>query len=101
MNAPAIATAAAEVVGGDRQAAYGDVMNSLGRIALLWNGLLTVAGKAPKHPINEHDVAQMMASLKQARAYTGPLRPDNHIDQCGWAAIAGEAALRLGEREAS
>ncbi|MGY3609910.1 MULTISPECIES: DUF6378 domain-containing protein [unclassified Bradyrhizobium] len=95
MIASEILASAAELVCGDRKAAYGDVMDGLGRIALMWNGLLTIAGKAPKRPIDEHDVAQMMSSLKQARAYTGPLRADNHIDQCGWSAIAGEAAQRL------
>lgn len=94
-TATMIAHQATLLVSGDRQEAYGDVMNGLGRIALMWNGLLTIAGKAPKEPLNEHDVAQMMVSLKQARAYTGPLRTDNHVDEAGWAAIAGEAASRL------
>lgn len=97
MKAKAIASQAAELVGGDRKEAYGDVLNGLGRIALMWNGLLTIAGKTPARPLNEHDVAQMMVSLKQARAYTGPLRLDNHIDAAGWSAIAGEAAARLSE----
>ena len=97
MKAKAIASQAAELVGGDRKEAYGDVLNGLGRIALMWNGLLTIAGKAPARPLDEHDVAQMMVSLKQARAYTGPLRLDNHIDAAGWSAIAGEAAARLAE----
>ena len=95
MKAHEIASTASGLVGGDRKAAYGDVMDSLARVALLWNGLLAIAGKAPKHPINEHDVAQMMVSLKQARAYTGPHRLDNHIDESGWAAVAGEAAARI------
>jgi hypothetical protein len=97
MKAVEIATKAAELVGGDRKEAYGDVMLGLARIALMWNGVLTIAGKAPKQPLNEHDVAQMMVSLKQARAYTGPLRADNHIDEAGWSAIAGEAAHRISE----
>lgn len=96
-TATIVAHKAALLVSGDRQEAYGDVMLGLGRIALMWNGLLTIAGKAPKRPIDEHDVAQMMVSLKQARAYTGPLRIDNHIDEAGWSAIAGEAASRLAE----
>ncbi|MEH2508670.1 hypothetical protein V1291_000024 [Nitrobacteraceae bacterium AZCC 1564] len=97
MKAKDIATSAANLVGGDRKEAYGDVMLGLARIALLWNGLLAVAGKAPKRPIDEHDVAQMMVSLKQARAYTGPVRLDNHIDEAGWASVAGEAASRMSE----
>jgi hypothetical protein len=95
MKAHEIASAASGLVGGDRKAAYGDVLEGLARVAALWNGLLAAAGKAPAQPINEHDVAQMMVSLKQARAYTGPHRIDNHIDASGWAAVAGEAAARL------
>jgi hypothetical protein len=94
VNASSIIERTADLVGGDRKAAYGDVMNGLGRIALMWNGILTIAGKAPARPLDEHDVAQMMVGLKQARAYTGPLRLDNHIDMAGWSAIAGEAASR-------
>jgi len=95
MKASAIAQSAADLVGGDRKEAYGDVLLGLERIALMWMAVLTIAGKAPRKPISAHDVAQMMVSLKQARAYTGPLRLDNHIDEAGWAAIAGEAASRL------
>lgn len=95
MMAKAVATAAADLVGGDRKEAYGDTLLGLERIALMWNGLLAIAGKAPKRPINAHDVAQMMVGLKQARAYTGPFRIDNHIDAAGWSAVAGEAASRL------
>jgi hypothetical protein len=96
MKASAIIDSASKLVGGDRKDAYGaDPMPGFAKIALLWNGLLAVAGKAPKQPIDEHDVAQMMVSLKQARAYTGPMRFDNYIDESGWAALAGEAASRL------
>lgn len=96
MKASEFMESSAALVSGDRKDAYGlDPMPGFARIALLWNGLLTVAGKAPKQPIDEHDVAQMMVSLKQARAYTGPLRIDNYIDEAGWAALAGEAATRL------
>ena len=95
MRANAIAVQAADLVGGDRKEAYGDTLLGLERIALMWNGLLAIAGKAPKRPIDAHDVAQMMVGLKQARAYTGPHRIDNHIDAAGWSAVAGEAASRL------
>lgn len=99
MKASAIIKSAADLVAGDRQEAYGtDPMPGFAKIALLWNGLLAVAGKAPKQPIDEHDVAQMMVSLKQARAYTGPLRMDNYVDESGWAALAGEAATVLAKR---
>lgn len=101
MNASAIATAAADLVSGDRKQAYGDVLSGLTRIAILWNGWLIATGAAPARPITAHDVAQMMVSLKQARSATGPLREDNYVDMAGWSAIAGEAAERLAEHDAA
>jgi hypothetical protein len=98
MKASDIARKATDLVGGDRKAAYGDVMDGLAKIAVLWNALLTAAGKAPARPLDEHDVGQMMVNLKQARAYTGPHRSDNHVDQAGWSSVAGEASERLARR---
>lgn len=99
MKASAIIKSAADLVAGDRQEAYGaDPMPGLARIALLWNGHLAMAGKAPKQPIDECDVAWMMNELKHARAFTGPLQTDNYIDGVGWVALAGEAATVLAKR---
>lgn len=95
MSARDIARKATKLVGGDRKAAYGDVLDGLAKIAVLWNALLTAAGKAPARPLDEHDVGQMMVNLKQARSYTGPHRADNHVDQAGWSSVAGEAAERI------
>lgn len=92
MKAQAIASAAADLVGGDRKTAYGDVVSGLTRIAILWNAHLHMIGNAPPRPIGPADVAWMMSELKHARAHTGPFRIDNYVDACGWAAIAGEAA---------
>lgn len=95
MKAQAIASAAANLVGGDRKEAYGDVTEGLGRVADIWNGILDAAGKSPAEPLNAFDVGQLMVGLKIARGYTGPFRPDNAIDQAGWSAVAGEAAAHL------
>lgn len=95
MKAHTIATKAATLISGDRKAAYGDVTDGLEKIAAIWNGVLTAAGKAPARPLDAFDVAQMMTGLKIARGYTGPYRADNAIDQAGWSAVAGEAAARL------
>lgn len=94
MKAAAIAQKAAELVGGDRKAAYGDAVSGLTRIAILWNAHLHATGNAPPRPIGAADVAWMMAELKHARAFTGPYRLDNYVDGAGWIAIAGEVAAK-------
>lgn len=99
MKAKTFASAAAELVGGDRKAAYGDVYDGLTRIADVWNGILDAAGKSPAEPLNAHDVGQLMVGLKIARAYTGPFKADNFVDAAGWSAVAGEAAFRLEGRD--
>lgn len=99
MKAQAIASAAAELVGGDRKAAYGDVVAGLSKVADIWNGILDAAGKSPAEPLNAHDVGQLMVGLKIARSYTGPFRPDNFVDAAGWSAVAGEAAAFLDSDE--
>lgn len=102
MKASAIIKSAGDLVGGDRKEAYGeDPMPGLARIALLWNGHLAIAGKSPKAPIDEADVAWMMAALKQARAHTGPLCFDHYIDGVGWVALAGHAAAVIAKRNAT
>lgn len=93
MKAKDIASSAADLVGGDRKEAYGDVVSGLTRVAILWNAHLHAIGKPPASAITAQDVAWMMVCLKQARAHTGPFRLDNYVDACGWAAIAGEAAF--------
>lgn len=97
MKATAILKSADDLVGGDRGEAYGDVVSGLTRIAILWNAHLHMIGNAPPKPIGPADVAWMMSELKHARAFTGPFRPDNYVDACGWAAIAGEAATPKAE----
>lgn len=95
MNAHEIIDTAAKLVSGDRKEAYGDVLESLGRVAVAWNAHLTIAGKGAAAVLDAVDVAWMMSGLKHARAYTGPHRIDNYIDAVGWAAVAGEAVERL------
>lgn len=94
MKASAIADKAATLIAGDRKAAYGDVVEGLERIAVMWTAMLTAAGAAPARPLTPKDVGNMMETMKIARRYTGPHRIDNYIDGAGWAAVAGEAASR-------
>jgi hypothetical protein len=95
VRAKAIAHKAADLVGGDRKAAYGDVTEGMERVAAVWNGILTAAGKPPAAPLDAHDVANLMEGLKIARRYTGPYRADNYVDGAGWAAVAGEAGEKV------
>jgi hypothetical protein len=94
VKAKEIAAKASALVGGDRKEAYGDVVDSLQKIATLMNAMLSVAGKTPAKPIEPRDVAMLMVAMKSARIYTGPFRADSFIDVAGWAAVAGEAASR-------
>lgn len=95
MKAKDIASSAADLVGGDRKEAYGDVTAGLNKVADIWNGILDAAGKSPAEPLNAHDVGLLMVGLKMARSYTGPFRADNFVDIAGWASVAGEAAFNL------
>jgi len=89
-DAAAICTAAAALVGGDRERQHGSKLDNHTRIAVLWNGLLIAAGKAPARPLDAHDVANLMECLKMARRYSGSYNPDDYLDGVGYAAVAGE-----------
>ena len=99
-TAKAIASRAAELVGGDREATHGNKTRSHANIAAVWNGILCAAGKAPAFPLDAHDVANLMEGLKIARRYSGKFNVDDYVDGCGYAACAGEIAaesLRVDE----
>ncbi len=92
MKAPEIASAASELVGGDRAEAYGDIYDGWNKTAAMWNAILLAAGKPPC--LDAHIAATMMEGLKMVRRFNGPFRADNYIDSCGYAAVAGEIASR-------
>jgi hypothetical protein len=96
-NAHDIIAAAGLLVGGDRKAAYGDVVSGLTRIAIYWNAHLHATRNAPPSALTAEDVAKFMVLLKLARSETGPIRMDNYVDMAGWSGIAGEAAARISE----
>lgn len=85
-----IATTAANLVGGDRAKSHGDKTVNHQKIADVWNGILSAAGKAPVEPLNAHDVANLMEGLKIARRYCGAFNLDDYIDGAGYAAVAGD-----------
>jgi hypothetical protein len=94
VKAEDIATKAAALVSGDRAATHGDKADNFGNIATYWNAfLLTRADNdAARYAVHltGADVAKMMALLKLARMESGKFNPDDAVDACGYAAIAGE-----------
>lgn len=101
MKAEAIATAAAGLVGGDRSRTHGEKTANHQAIADMWNGFLRGMGNAPRHPLEAHDVANMMEILKIARRYTGAFNPDDYIDGAGYSCVAGEIRAEQFRRDQS
>lgn len=91
-TAERIALRAADLVGGGRKDAYGDVADGWQKIAAVWNGIRVAAGLPAD--IDAHTAANMMEGLKIARRYIGPHNIDNYVDGAGYAAVAGEIAAR-------
>lgn len=90
-----LAREAAELVVGDRNAAYGDMVVNHQAIAAIWNGYLLariVSGKPME--LSAEDVVNMMESLKIARRLNGAYKRDNYVDGAGYAALAGEIRSR-------
>ena len=75
---------AADIVNGDRSRRYGDIEDSFGRIADLWQAYLG-------HKVSPRDVAMMMILLKMARGEHNPAHADNYVDIAGYAACIAEA----------
>lgn len=90
MNRQTVLEMASDLIDGDRHETYGSALESHERIARLWQtylaGVLPERGEAG---LQAHDVATMMILLKVSRT-TGKAHPDNWIDICGYAALAGE-----------
>ena len=88
-----VASRASGLVSIDRAATHGDFRRNHANIGALWTAYLC-ARFSDKHCItlNAHDVACMMALLKIARTMLGAHNPDDYVDACGYAAIAGGIA---------
>jgi hypothetical protein len=93
MRAHELASKAAELVGGDREAQHGTKTRNFGNIAALWNGYLKIR-RDPSAPLDALDVGHMMVLLKVARTQLGGVNPDDWTDMVGYAACSGEVALR-------
>lgn len=91
MNAAEIARKAADLVGGERAEQHGPVCENFGRIAAYWRCYITCRPD-PDAPLSEEDVGHMLMLMKLARKQSGKPNPDNSVDMCGYAALAGEMA---------
>jgi hypothetical protein len=95
MKASDIARKAADLVSGDRAQTHGDMAENFERIANLWTAYL---GKRLDYELTAVDIGQMMVLLKIARTQGGAINADDFIDQAGYAACAGEIALKTFRR---
>lgn len=71
---------------GDREEDYGNPEDNFSKIAELWSAYTG-------HTYSALDVAMMMSLLKIARIYAGT-KSDSFVDLAGYAACAGEIALK-------
>jgi hypothetical protein len=89
MKAHDIAGRASDLVGGERDRQHGSKVANFENIATLWQAYLDLVGD---RRLEGQDVAQMMVMLKIARTFTGEHNDDDFVDECGYAACAGEIA---------
>ena len=71
----------------DREKQYGTPQNNFAAIAGLWNAYKPLGFTA-------HDVGIMLALLKIGRIASGQTKADNYVDLAGYAACAGEIAVK-------
>src|SRR5690349_20917921 len=93
MKASEIASKASTLVGGDREAQHGTKARNFANIANLWNAYLK-SRREPANDLDAADIGHMMVLLKIARTQLGSINPDDYVDACGYAACAGEVALK-------
>lgn len=91
-----ILTQAIQCVCTDREEQYGPVEDNFATIAELWMVYLKrrCVGADADVCILPEDVAVMMALLKVARIASGQAKADNYVDLAGYAACAGEIAMK-------
>ena len=87
MKRAEILDTAKEYVTKDRAATHGQAEDSFTLIAEYWSVYL-------QNPITSYDVAVLMVLFKVARMQGNPTHLDSATDACGYAALAGEIAVR-------
>tara|TARA_R110000796_G_scaffold59168_8_gene136422 strand:+ start:178 stop:576 length:399 start_codon:yes stop_codon:yes gene_type:complete len=88
MKAERLLMEAAALVGGARATKHGDMVDTMSRVARLWNGYLL----EHRGDLLASDVANMMELLKIARRGGGKLNKDDFLDGAGYAAVAWACA---------
>jgi hypothetical protein len=76
------ARAAIGLITGPRKASHGKVEENFTQTAQLWSAYL-------RHEIHPIDVAILMVLFKASRVSNTFENPDNFIDMCGYASLAG------------
>lgn len=81
---------------GDREQAYSSPEDNFSTIAALWEPYLRRKCVLPGVDvcIEPEDVGVLMALLKIGRIASGQAKADNYIDLAGYAACAGEIAMK-------
>jgi hypothetical protein len=87
MNRAEILEEAKKIVTVDRAAVHGEAEDNFARIANGWTWWLT---NRQAGPLDQYDVACMMAIFKLARMMGNKTHQDNAVDLAGYGAIAGE-----------
>ncbi len=91
LSAKDVAARAAELVAGDRQAAYGHPLDHFSQAAQLWAAILGT-------PISAEQVALCMATLKLSRETHRPSN-DNRVDAVGYLLCLAEIRAERARRE--
>ena len=81
---------AKETVTQDRVDIYGEPENAFKKLADYWTDYIQ-----GKEVLETVDVCNMMILLKISRSELNPFHIDNYVDMAGYAACAGEEAIRL------
>lgn len=92
MDSPGeILSKAKDLVEGDRAKQHGDFIETHNQIAAMASVVLDDKLKAN---LTASDVLKFMVVLKLGRIGNGSLNPDDVVDLCGYAALAGAAMER-------
>ena len=93
MNSMQILDKTKKLLSEDREKKHGNKIINHENISRLWSSYLQNKFKL-NFVILPEDVANLMSLLKIARTQAGSFNLDDHIDSCGYSAIAGEIAFK-------